>query len=93
MSPAKLFADIKATADRFRAVPQRVAEDAAGRLTREMSRVKNMKGRKRSGDATPVENGILVRVFTSRPHVGPGWQTILQRAAQRAMRAAATGKG
>lgn len=92
MNPAKLFKDIAASAARFRAVPQKVAASVGEVLTRYMTNVSAAKGRKLHGTATPVEGGVMVRVYTDKPHVGPGWRLAVLRSIKRHMRAAANGK-
>ena len=92
VSPAKLFGDIKATAARFRDVPRRIGVDYAQKLTKTMTAVSGLKGRKRHGEATPVEGGVLVRAYTSTPHFGDWWQKLLRTSVRFHMRRALRGK-
>lgn len=92
ISPAKLFADIKATCARLRDVPRRATVDFAGKLTKSMAQVSGFKARKRHGSAEAVEGGVMVRAYTANPHFGPWWQKLLRTSARFHMRRALDGK-
>ena len=85
MTPAALFAKIKASAEKFREAPGEIKRQAAAALTEMMTERAAATKRSRHGAAAPSGGGVLVRVYTSQPHFGAAWRARLERVVRHAM--------